>query len=207
MHRRAFTLIEVLVVIAIVASVAAILFPVFVRARERARCTTCVSNLKQLYGAVGCYLQDWDARYPYGYDAFWITKGYSPSVTVVMNSYVSDPTVWHCPSDIGETWPRASNGFLKSTPPFFSFLATSYGYFGIDQIGAKGVLAGVPTSRVKVPTLAPLFWDGRPWHVNWERNTRNALYSMDPGNTLYCDGHVVPRAYQQLVFEDVPAAY
>jgi prepilin-type N-terminal cleavage/methylation domain-containing protein/prepilin-type processing-associated H-X9-DG protein len=205
--RRAFTLIELLVVVAIIAILAAILFPAFVRARERARCTTCVCNLKQLYGAVGCYLQDWDSRYPYAYDAFWITKGYSPSVTVVMRSYVPDPTIWRCPSDIGEIWPHASNGFLKKTPPFFSFLATSYCYYGIDVIGAKGALAGVPTSRIKVPTLAPLFFDGRPWHANWDRNTQNVVYSMDSKNTLYCDGHVVPRPYELLVFEDVPAAF
>jgi len=47
-NKKAFTLIELLVVIAIIAILAAILFPVFATAREKARQTSCASNLKQI---------------------------------------------------------------------------------------------------------------------------------------------------------------
>lgn len=63
---RGFTLIELLVVIAIIALLAAILFPVFSRAREKARQSTCTSNLKQIGMAFAVYCQDFDGWYPPG---------------------------------------------------------------------------------------------------------------------------------------------
>src|SRR5438067_13389718 len=62
----AFTLIELLVVIGIIAILAAILFPVFARARESARRSTCLSNLKQIGTSTLMYLQDYDDTYPSG---------------------------------------------------------------------------------------------------------------------------------------------
>jgi prepilin-type N-terminal cleavage/methylation domain-containing protein/prepilin-type processing-associated H-X9-DG protein len=62
--RNAFTLIELLVVIAIIAILAAILFPVFAQAREKARQTSCLSNMKQLGTAAMMYVQDYDERMP-----------------------------------------------------------------------------------------------------------------------------------------------
>jgi len=59
-----FTLIELLVVIAIIAILASILFPVFARARENARRTSCLSNLKQVGLGLMMYVQDYDEKYP-----------------------------------------------------------------------------------------------------------------------------------------------
>ena len=62
--KKGFTLIELLVVIAIIAILAAILFPVFAQAREKARQTSCLSNLKQLGTATQLYIDDYEETYP-----------------------------------------------------------------------------------------------------------------------------------------------
>ena len=68
MKRTGVTLVELLIVVAIIALLAALLFPVFAKIRERGRQTVCLSNLRQLGLATALYAQDSDDRYPYGGD-------------------------------------------------------------------------------------------------------------------------------------------
>jgi len=79
MKRHGFTLIELLVVIAIIAILAAILFPVFAKAREKARQSSCLSNLKQLGLACLSYAQDYDERWATYYH-FAVT-GYNDGIS------------------------------------------------------------------------------------------------------------------------------
>lgn len=62
-RKGAFTLIEILVVLAIIAILSALLFPAFARARENGRQASCSSNLQQLYLATQQYFQD-ERAYP-----------------------------------------------------------------------------------------------------------------------------------------------
>ena len=97
--RRGFTLIELLVVIAIIAILAAILFPVFARAREKARQTSCLSNMKEIDLAMLMYVQDYDETFtgrivwnqrvqPYvKNEQIFLCPSYPGALTYVTNGY------------------------------------------------------------------------------------------------------------------------
>src|ERR671917_195604 len=93
---RGFTLIELLIVIAIIAILASILFPVFARARENARRSSCMSNLKQIGLGIMQYTQDYDEAYPQIYAGGWAgTYRWTDSV----QPYIKSTQVFNCPSD------------------------------------------------------------------------------------------------------------
>ena len=87
---NAFTLIELLVVIAIIAILAAILFPVFAQAREKARQSSCLSNLKQIGIAFLQYNQDYDEQYPMAFIP------YSDSTGAQSGTPDQTPCNWAC---------------------------------------------------------------------------------------------------------------
>lgn len=109
MKRKKFTLIELLVVITIIAILAAMLFPALNAAREKARTTVCLNNLKQWYLGFANY-QDTFKDYLVGqkvgnatgtlvnwyvWDS-WITQNIKPGVTSA--KWISLPNVNKCPS-------------------------------------------------------------------------------------------------------------
>jgi prepilin-type N-terminal cleavage/methylation domain-containing protein/prepilin-type processing-associated H-X9-DG protein len=113
MIRRGFTLIELLVVIAIIAILAAILFPVFAKAREKARQTSCLSNVKQVSLGLIQYTQDYDERSPRGDSVAW-GDGAWPAYphggyVDACYPYVKNAQVFLCPSDSARNCISAAN--------------------------------------------------------------------------------------------------
>jgi prepilin-type N-terminal cleavage/methylation domain-containing protein len=103
MKRAGFTLIEVLVAIAIIGIVAAITFSVMASARESARTTKCISNLHQWGLAIQMYRQEWDGIDPS--QGLKITSLYqlglppqSMQAEFIHNNKLGHHDIYYCPS-------------------------------------------------------------------------------------------------------------
>ncbi|MCX7798964.1 MAG: type II secretion system GspH family protein [Fimbriimonadales bacterium] len=141
MRNRAFTLIEVLVVVAILAILAGLLFPVFSRAKARAKQAACLSNLKQLGSAIGLYMADYDDRFPQAVDAsdkyrpeiwsefpdFQARIPYLPLLHEALGPYTKSRDIFRCPSDDGTS--VLDNNFplrFESAPSMHATYGSSY---------------------------------------------------------------------------------
>jgi prepilin-type N-terminal cleavage/methylation domain-containing protein/prepilin-type processing-associated H-X9-DG protein len=126
-RRKAFTLIELLVVIVIISILAAILFPVFARARENARRASCVSNLKQIALGWLMYAQDNDGKLP--------CFDYTYSQMGKVAPYVKSDQIFICPS---ANLPLTSQ-YPLSTYPTYAY-GTDYGMPTIYTNAGKAAL-------------------------------------------------------------------
>lgn len=125
---RAFTLVELLAVIAILGVLAAITLPIGLGAREMARRASCASNLRQIGVAFSMYLADWDGAFPNTGDPYlwmgrrwrWPLQPYLggglqrvPDAPDDPLASASTPPILLCPSDptARESWDATSYGY------------------------------------------------------------------------------------------------
>jgi len=176
--RRAvgFTLIELLVVIAIIAVLAAMLIPVLAHAREKARQTTCLSNLGQLTKAFLMYAADCDDGLP----VEWYVGGYG--YLDVVQPYVSNHSVFICPSQGPGT--VTSYGM----PAWTAYEAHWTGWAKLRTAARPeiSILLAENWSQY-YSTRDPVHWPSR-WfpgsnNVAWTRHDEGANYG-------FADGHV-----------------
>lgn len=98
-RKLGFTLVELLVVVAVIGLLAGLLFPVFARARENARRASCASNLHQIGLGFQQYAQDYDERLPgriMGKDS---GQGETNSWRRVLYPYLRSQQIFACPSN------------------------------------------------------------------------------------------------------------
>lgn len=153
--RSGFTLIELLVVIAIIAILAAILFPVFAKAREKARQSSCASNMKQIGLALLGYTQDYDEKFPpavsyapigttnqianWGMDYTVNNGGTAVIVPSIVGSFIKNRQIFNCPSG-----PRPVVSAPTATPPGVTTDgALAYMYNDLIAARSQAALSGV----------------------------------------------------------------
>ncbi len=150
---KGFTLIELLVVIAILA---AILFPVFARARENARRASCQSNLKQTGLGILQYQQDYDEKFPLlrnnGAAGGGGGNGYG-GVFVAIQPYLKSTQILQCPSE-----PTAPQDCATSPTAGCSDYAYNLG-MGYDV--AANVNRGLAISALTQTVLTAMMCDGQ----------------------------------------------
>ncbi len=186
-RRRGFTLIELLVVIAIIAILAAILFPVFAKAREKARQSSCNSNVKQIGVAILAYCQDYDERYPRYSFGTW----YWP---VVISPYMKSVQLFHCPSrkDTAQTWPGPTDP--TSTYCAYGYNGSGVGYSGIAMAEATDTAGTIVFSEsYNVHKYTYLYDNTMVGAAFTQRSSTNAAGAKAPHNdgenAGFGDGH------------------
>lgn len=193
---KGFTLIELLVVIAIIAILTAILFPVFSQAREKARQTTCVNNLKQCGTALMLYAEDHDGWTPLAFSAF---LGKTWAQVLVEGKYLGDSACLVCPS----CKPNKFNGSYSQT---YGLWAYDSGWhqrlWGDDYKGVGGVpyTGKGPAGQIVLADSAGNLPPYQHYHIYGRISSQRYFHLRHNGkaNAFFADGHVAVIGHEDL---------
>ena len=197
--KKAFTLIELLVAIAIIAILASILFPVFARARENARKSSCMSNLKQIGLGLVQYVQDYDEKYPQIMLGGNASFGWSNQI----QPYVKSIQILQCPSDSGA--PASAPGTIGFTDYWINANAAglsqaSFNFISNTVMCGDGVGVSAPEGNFSASPYNCVFSGGTGdltnYLKNWNTQVNGTPVNVGAGkhlegaNYAYADGHV-----------------
>ncbi len=147
-EKRGFTLVELLVVVAVIALLAALLFPAFAQARAKARQAVCLSNLRQIGLAAEQYASDYDDTFMPGILLPAPDANGDPQYAGwagACNTYSRAPGIFRCSASAA---PDTAPGL--PSPPFL----VSY-FFNLNLVGAAAT-TGFPRNRLATPAVTVL---------------------------------------------------
>ena len=203
MKKRGFTLIELLVVITIISILAAILFPVFSRAREKGRQASCTSNIKQLSLAWLMYQQDYDGMYPINRIDEATLPGGHATWRYVVQPYIRNEQIYECPSKPGLKGEMDYEGYPADIQDIRSNYACNGNIFG----EARSDSAITRPSELIMLLETRDYWpDLGTWTISWNYGDGGGaigFWHNGTGNYGFADGHVkVLKLSQTLQYQD-----
>jgi len=178
-----FTLIELLTVIAIIAILASFLFPVFAKAREKARQSACASNMKQLGLAIMMYTQDYDGVLPYYQHPFGLAW-YDD-----LQPYLKNRQIIVCPSksewNPDDATHKTGYGLNETVFPSGLGSPNPPAAIALAEIGSPSeTIGGADKNQGNVYMVGQSFSGSSSWPYNVD--TRH----NEGANFLFMDGHV-----------------
>ena len=184
--KPSFTLVEMLVVIAILGLLAALLMPVISRAKIAARNIQCVSQLRQLGLALRLYADNYDATLPIAASIPTIppnTNEVRSRICDVLGPYLgktagatNSSPVFRCPAD--------NEGFFETEGSSYRWNALLDGQRWDQSVSRGGVSVGGPNGGYNIHTtsqfaLIPMLFDFDDFHPRPPQTGRNAVYGDD----------------------------
>ena len=198
--KRAFTLVEILVVLFIIGVLAALLFPYFARARENARHSSCQSNLKQIALGFMQYARDYDEKFPLAYtdndgsgaynanfDRGWMDN---------VQPYIKSTQIFQCPSESENYSPplRATDYWysapVEQTSLMSLFDAVQFTVLCGDGVAAPSALLATHGAIAYGGDAPALKYNRDIWDTTEQTLGKGGRRHLDGLNFLFCDGHV-----------------